>query len=42
MDLAQGHVAALDYIRRNGGFGIFNLGTGKGYSVLEVVKVFEK
>ncbi len=42
MDLAQGHVAALDYIRRNEGFGIFNLGTGKGYSVLEVVKVFEK
>ena len=42
MDLASGHVEALDHIDKNKGFNIFNLGTGKGYSVLDVVKVFEK
>lgn len=41
-DLAEGHVAALDYLNRNGGMLTVNLGTGRGYSVLEVVKTFEQ
>lgn len=40
-DLASGHVAALKAIERNYGIGIYNLGTGHGYSVLDVVKAFE-
>jgi len=42
VDLAVGHVKALNKIQDNAGLRIFNLGTGKGYSVLEVVKSFEK
>ncbi len=42
MDLADGHVAALKLFERPCGLQIFNLGTGKGYSVLEVVHAFEK
>lgn len=42
VDLARGHVAALSAIERKCGLGIYNLGTGRGYSVLEVVKTFEK
>lgn len=41
-DLASGHVAALKAIERNCGLAIYNLGTGHGYSVLDVVKAFEK
>lgn len=41
-DLAAGHVSALKAIQRNFGLGIYNLGTGHGYSVLDVVKAFEK
>ena len=41
-DLASGHVAALKAIENNCGFSIYNLGTGHGYSVLDVVKAFEK
>lgn len=41
MDLAEGHVAALDYLDRDGGFVSFNLGTGKGASVLEMIRAFE-
>ncbi|MFJ7747164.1 UDP-glucose 4-epimerase GalE [Peribacillus sp. NPDC097295] len=41
VDLAQGHVLALDKIKKSTGIHIFNLGTGKGYSVLEVVSAFE-
>ncbi len=41
-DLANGHVCALKAILRNCGLGIYNLGTGHGYSVLDVVKAFEK
>ena len=41
-DLASGHVAALKAIERQHGLGIYNLGTGHGYSVLDVVKAFEK
>lgn len=41
-DLAKGHLMALDYLSRHDGVHTFNLGTGKGYSVLEVVQAFEK
>jgi UDP-glucose 4-epimerase len=41
MDLAQGHVAALEYLERRARSITANLGTGRGYSVLEVVKAFE-
>ncbi|XP_043801961.1 UDP-glucose 4-epimerase isoform X1 [Apis laboriosa] len=43
-DLAMGHVKAMIYqkIRNFTGFKVFNLGTGKGYSVLEVIRAFEK
>ncbi|MBK9521680.1 MAG: UDP-glucose 4-epimerase GalE [Rhodocyclaceae bacterium] len=42
VDLAEGHVAALDYLTRKGGLLTVNLGTGKGYSVLDMVKTFEQ
>ena len=42
VDLAKGHVAALDYARAHSGAEIFNLGTGKGYSVLDVIHAFEQ
>ncbi|CAM5200097.1 UDP-glucose 4-epimerase OS=Castellaniella defragrans OX=75697 GN=HNR28_002123 PE=3 SV=1 [Castellaniella defragrans] len=41
VDLAQGHLAALDYLRQHTGAHIWNLGTGKGYSVLEMIRAFE-
>lgn len=40
-DLAEGHVCALRYLPKVTGFESFNLGTGQGFSVLEVVKMFE-
>ena len=42
VDLAKGHLKALGAINRKCGLEIYNLGTGKGYSVLDVVKNFEK
>ncbi len=42
VDLAAGHVAALKAIDSKCGLAIYNLGTGHGYSVLDVVKAFEK
>ena len=42
VDLAKGHVSALAAIERQCGLAIYNLGTGHGYSVLDVVKAFEK
>lgn len=42
VDLAKGHVAALDMIHRDAGLKIYNLGTGKGSSVLDVIHAFEK
>lgn len=42
VDLARGHVAALRALEKGAGVEIFNLGTGHGYSVLDVVKTFEK
>ena len=41
-DLALGHVAALGRIDKTEGVDIYNLGTGIGYSVLDIVKAFEK
>ena len=41
VDLAKGHVAAVDYMQANKGEAVFNLGTGTGYSVLDMVKAFE-
>jgi UDP-glucose 4-epimerase len=41
-DLAAGHVAALKAIQKKCGLAIYNLGTGHGYSVLDVVKAFER
>lgn len=40
VDLAKGHVCALQAIERKCGLGIYNLGTGHGYSVLDMVKAF--
>lgn len=42
VDLARGHVDALRYLRSHTGASVFNLGTGRGYSVLDIVKTFEK
>ena len=42
VDLAKGHLKALDRIRKEAGVKIYNLGTGNGYSVLELVQNFEK
>ena len=42
VDLARGHVAAIDYMRTHKGENVFNLGTGTGYSVLDMVKAFER
>lgn len=42
VDLANGHVCAINKIKTNCGLQVYNLGTGKGYSVLEVIKAFEK
>ncbi|MBO4862283.1 MAG: UDP-glucose 4-epimerase GalE [Firmicutes bacterium] len=42
MDLAEGHVKAVEYAMEHTGEAVFNLGTGTGYSVLEIVKAFEK
>lgn len=41
VDLALGHVRAIDSIMQNSGINIYNLGTGNGYSVLDLVKTFE-
>ena len=42
VDLAVGHVKAIDYILTNPGLDVINLGTGTGYSVLDMVKAFSK
>ncbi len=41
LDLANGHVLALKKLESNPGLVIYNLGTGKGYSVFEIVRTFE-
>ena len=42
VDLAKGHVVAIDYLMAHTGEGVFNLGTGHGYSVLDMVHAFEE
>ena len=42
VDLARGHVAAIEYMLGHRGENVFNLGTGTGYSVLDMVKAFER
>ena len=42
MDLAEGHLAALNYLNEKGDLLTVNLGTGQGYSVLEMIKAFEQ
>lgn len=42
MDLADGHIAALNKVSQQAGLHIYNLGTGTGTSVLEVIAAFEK
>ncbi len=42
MDLADGHIKALQKLEKSAGTQIYNLGCGRGYSVLEVVEAFEK
>ena len=42
VDLAKGHVAAVNYVNQNTGCEVFNLGTGTGYSVLDMVKTFQE
>uniref|UniRef100_A0A7M4FJM9 UDP-glucose 4-epimerase n=1 Tax=Crocodylus porosus TaxID=8502 RepID=A0A7M4FJM9_CROPO len=42
VDLAKGHIAALKKLKENCGCKIYNLGTGTGYSVLQMVKAMEK
>lgn len=42
VDLAIGHIKAIELINKEKGIDFYNLGTGYGYSVLEIVKTFEK
>ncbi len=41
VDLAHGHLKALEKLKENPGIDVYNLGTGTGYSVLDVIKAFE-
>ena len=42
VDLAKGHIKAIEKVTRDQGIDTYNLGTGKGYSVLEIVNTFKK
>ena len=42
VDLAKAHIKAIEWTFKNEGIDAFNIGTGHGYSVLEIVKTFEK
>lgn len=42
VDLAVGHIKSLDVIKKNCGYKVYNLGTGRGYSVLELVNAFKQ
>ncbi|SFP95439.1 UDP-glucose 4-epimerase GalE [Caldicoprobacter faecalis] len=42
VDLARGHLKALEKVMKDNGVEVYNLGTGMGYSVLDVVKTFER
>ena len=41
-DLANGHIKAIDYVLENSGIDYYNLGTGNGYSVMEMVNAFKE
>jgi len=42
MDLASGHIAALNHLSQQQGYDVFNLGTGIGFSVLDIIHTFEE
>lgn len=42
VDLAKGHIKALENIAKNSGYSVLNLGTGRGYSVIEIIDTFKK
>lgn len=42
VDLAEGHLKALEALRENQGIDVWNLGTGTGYSVLQIIRAFEQ
>jgi len=42
VDIAEGHVKALEMLKKNSGLITYNLGTGKGYSVIELIETFKK
>lgn len=42
LDLVRGHLKALEFLRDNAGVHVHNLGTGRGYSVLEMIKAFSE
>lgn len=42
IDLAEGHIKALEKLEENPGLAVYNLGTGKGTSVLEMIRAFER
>ena len=41
-DLVDGHLSAIEYLKQFNGYDAINLGTGKSYSVLELISAFEK
>ncbi len=41
-DLAEGHLLALNYLRKGGATNVFNLGTGKGFSIMEIIDSVER
>lgn len=42
MDLAEGHLVALDNLKQSQGYRAYNLGAGQGHSVLEMIRIFER
>ena len=42
VDLARGHIKAIEHVMKQTGIDSYNLGTGVGYSVLDIIKTFEK
>lgn len=42
VDLAAGHIRAIEKLEQNPGLAVYNLGTGRGYSVLDVIRSFEE
>ena len=42
LDLVDSHIVSINFLKKKKGFKVFNVGTGKGYSVLEIIKIFER